>query len=187
MTTVHGFVGFGGTRGMFVSIGLFGVLGSLVSVLAAADGGVKEIDRRNASERNAYYVVFCARGGGLAGHAFVTLGVDDHDAQACKSRAFGLYPKEGKGVLGSVPGDVVEEAFKSPTTHRLVVRVNSPRFETVEEIRAKWRAQGEYRLIEKDCVTFVSAVADSLGLKTPSRDDAVTPEAFIQAMRKLND
>lgn len=66
MTTVHGFVRCESVRQMFVSIGWLGVLGSLVSVLAATDGGVKMIDRWNASERNAYYVVFCARGGGLA-------------------------------------------------------------------------------------------------------------------------
>jgi hypothetical protein len=156
------------------------------SAVFAADENVKKIDRRNASEKYQYFIVFCARGASATGHAFVALGVDDFDAKVCRDHAFGLYPKEGKGVLGSVPGEIVDEVFKSSTTHRLIVQVNSPDYQKAEQIREKWKKQGQYRVVEKDCVTFVAAIAEAIRLKTPNRDDALKPQTFINEMLKLN-
>lgn len=155
---------------------------------------VKKIDRRNASSENRYFLVFCARGGSLTGHAFVVVGKEDAQAQRSTQDAFGLYPKSGVGVLGTVPGEIVNEATKgslAKVTDRLIVEVSVGHHERTEKIRRKWVDKGEYRLVLEDCVSFVEEIAKSIGLRTPSRlgpdGKGLMPQAFIRNLIKLND
>src|SRR5262245_45043879 len=41
----------------------------------------------------------------------------------------------------------------------------------------------EYRLLDRNCIDFVSAVATRLGYPTPPRSDVQTPTDFIKALR----
>ena len=159
-----------------------------------ADGVVKVIDRRNRSEENQYYIVLCARDGGVASHAFVVWGTDDAEKRICSSAAFGLYPRENASrvrilTLGTVPGEIANEALRgkgSSSTVRLIVKVNSDQYAATQKIRAKWAARGKYKLLTRDCVTFTSTVAKSLGLRLPSRAGNVLPQGFIRSLVQLN-
>jgi len=159
----------------------------LSSTASAEESVLHEIDRRKVLvEKNDYYVALCARGDSPTGHAYVAIGIDDHDAKACRGSSFGLYPKDGKiGVFGVVPGKIVDETL-AKSTHRLLVRIDSKQYAQVMAIKKGWADRGEYRLIEKDCVTFVGKIAKAIGVKTPDRTDAIRPQAFIQKSIDLN-
>jgi len=169
-----------------IRISLIGILClCCIGIDQTVKAAVKEVDRRNASEKNSYFVVFCSRGRSPTGHAFVTQGIDDSSAQQCKANAFGFYPLNGKGVLGPVPGRIAEEALSTPTTDRLIVRVNKAQYDNVAKIRKRWETQ-QYRVIERDCVAFISEVAKDLGLKLPDRDAALLPQEFVRKMLEIN-
>ena len=67
------------------------------------------------------------------------------------------------------------------------MQVNSGTYAKVEKARARWAAKKEYKLLQKDCVSFVAEVAKIVGLKIPDRKKALLPQDFIQKISKLND
>lgn len=164
----------------------FAIIVASLFVSTAAIAAVKQIDRRGSSEESNYYIVFCARNDSPTGHAYVALGKDDFDAKASAGRAFGMYPANGKGVLGPVPGRILDDSLTG-ASERLIVRVNSGAFKKVDQIREKWSKRGTYKLLEQDCVSFVEEVAQVLELKTPPRAEAKFPVTFIAKLLAMND
>ena len=168
---------------------------------ARAEPRVKKIDIRTASEEDRYFLVFCARDDtatskSMTGHAFLVLGKDDHAAKLSSQIAFGLYPEKSGAVemvksrLGPVPGKFLDEVMNgslTATTYRLIVEVNSAQYRDAMHIRDQWAKRGEYRLLERDCVSFIESVAKKVGLKTPERKrfDAL-PERFVAEMMRIN-
>lgn len=149
----------------------------------------KTIDRRNASAESRYRIVFAARGGTLTGHAFVAWCVEDSTKRMSIQDAFGFYPESGKGVLGEVPGKIVDE-FQGggvrSASDQLIVCVGEEAFRKADAIRKKWVGK-KYSVAENDCVSFVQEVALSLGLNTPDRNlDTLKPQDFISALIKNN-
>jgi hypothetical protein len=165
---------------------LFGALLLLLLCTAA----VKTIDRRTASEEKQYFLVFAARDGSVTGHAFVVWGTEDNQKTMSTVAAFGMYPKEGKGVLGDVPGEIVNELLSGEmkhTTDRLIVRVDADVYARADRIRRRW-VGNSYRTVERDCVTFVQEISRSAGLKTPERgQNTLMPHQFIAALMRSND
>lgn len=187
------------------------LIASGVAVITASEQGSisKSIVRPNANADSGFYVVFCARDG-LPGHAFVVWGREDPSQQASSQDAFGLYSaKGGKALtLGTVPGEIRSEAVRSPTI-RLIVRVTQREYGDTRKILEDWAAKGEYKLAEHDCVSFIEAVAKSIGLQTPDRGKIerflpkpigqaqpdfpadqggpVLPIAYLRELAKLND
>jgi len=159
-----------------------------LAATAPAQEKVKTVDLRNSTDAdgNHYYIVFMARGESMSGHAFAALGVDDATAKSCRSRTFGFYPVSGKkGVLGPVPGKIVDEGF-ARSTHRLVVQINKRHFDAAENIRLKWSRKKNFRLLESDCVSFIEEIAAAVGAKTPPRTAAKLPQTFVGKMLNLN-
>lgn len=163
------------------------VLASFLLCSAVAIAAEKSIDKRTPSKdsKNAYFLVFMARGGSPTGHAFVVWGKDDADKKLCSEAAFGFYPKEGKGVLGPVPGVIVDEMLTGKmknVTDRLVVQVDQKTYEAAEAIRKKW-ADSEYKAADRDCVTFSQEVARAAGLVVPARDASeLLPQKYMQSL-----
>src|SRR6185503_18155915 len=148
----------------------------LEPVYAGADPPlVKEIDLRAKEEPSPLYVVFCSRWDTLPGHAFVVLGKEDAQAMMSTVDAFGYYPETSgntKAVLKRVPGVLADEFVRgtlAPTLVRLILKVNKADFDAVKAVRDLWESKGSYKLIERDCVTFVMDVASALGLTVPNR------------------
>jgi len=166
-----------------------GIIVELPQLLDGSQAGpapiVRTVDLRTGKEKqkDALYVIFCARSG-APGHAFVVLGKDDEAKQLCSVEAFGLYPKNALAALtfGTVPGEIANEAVRKGTnsTCRLIVKVDAKQYAAAEAVRKQWTAKNDYKLLNRDCVTFTAAVADSLGLKTPDRAKAILPQTFIQ-------
>jgi len=89
-----------------------------------------------------------------------------------------------------VPGEIVAEVSKGnfgQNAHNLVVRVTRFQYEQAERIRNQWARQREYDLLDRDCVTFLTAVADSVPLQTPSRNvGTLRPAPFVLKLMELN-
>jgi hypothetical protein len=164
------------------------VLFALASPLLADDGVLLTKDLRAKGSNSAYSVVLAARSGGV-GHAMVILGREDGKKMVSSIEAFGFYPKEGKGVLGPVPGMIADELAQGKgvarANTRVILRVDKEQFDKIDAVRKKW-LQAKYQVLEADCVTFTSEVATTLGLKIPNRETAKLPVAFIEKIAELN-
>lgn len=125
------------------------------------------------------------------GHAFVAWARENHDRVVSESHAFGLYPQNSKtAAFGAVPGEIVAEVSKEnfgQNAHNLVVRVTRFQYEQAERIRHQWARQREYNLLDRDCVTFLTAVADSVPIRTPPRSlGTLRPAPFVVKLMELN-
>ena len=165
-----------------------------------AHAGVKEIDRRTASDTNDYYLVFCARGGSITGHAFVVWGMNDRQRQLSSQQAFGMYAMTDKAgdfirsVFSPIPGNIVNESLKgslSKVTDRLIVRVDRSVYYKSFGVMQDWSKKSgkdkkDYRLLFQDCVTFTKEVSAASGLKIPARLTNATPQGFIRELMRSN-
>lgn len=150
----------------------------------------KQIDARNAStaDKSAYYIVFCARAGSQTGHAFVAWGTEDDAHAVSRQVAYGFYPAEGRGIFGSVPGEVRNEAFTDKTallTDRLIVRVTKEQYERALAVYPRWETT-EYNLFVTNCVAFTADVARNLGLRVPKHTSMTFPSEFVTILIEMN-
>ncbi len=174
---------------------LLGLAISMTSTASlCADEIVRELDmRKDKAGADSYYVVFLARGASwkemsISGHAYVALGKDTASAQACESAAFGVYPENGIGWIGPVPAKMVQDTY-ARSSHRLIVKVDKSVFDAVDQLRKNYVAnvvKHQFQLGDKDCVTFVSAVAVQIRLKVLSRKDALLPTTFLEQLIEAN-
>ena len=151
----------------------------------------KTIDIRNMSEKNAYYIVFCARkpdiknNKSLTGHAFVIFGIEDHQKKMSISSAFGFYPKNGKGIVEAVPGKIAKELFSSKISSKLIVKVNSHHWQEAKKIKKKWQNK-KYHLTKSDCVSYVIETANAIGIKVAKRKKLDLPYEYIDKLIAKN-
>ncbi len=152
-------------------------------------GEPKVIDQR--AERTGpatHSIVFMARSG-VPGHAFVAWGVDSKEEQMCLVKAFGFYPGDGKkGVVGPVPGTIVDETKKHGLTRgepMLIVRVDPAQYRKTEEIRRRWEKK-TYQMTRTDCISFAREVAGALDLDLPDRKTTDLPIEFIKRLAEVN-
>jgi len=178
-----------------ICLGCTLMLAMLTSSLVHAEPDIVSVDMRDRSENDAYYIVFLARPAQAStdnddkswtGHAFIGLGKDDSSAKACTSTSFGFYPAKGVGALGPVPGKIVEESHKSQQRTMLVVQVNSDTYDRIDKIRQEWSKKTDYRLIERDCITFTMEVAKACGVSVPKRDKFKLPWDYVKALADSN-
>jgi hypothetical protein len=183
----------------------FSLFAVLTSVTSAAEPLVAEIDlRTHTGDEDAYYVQISAAPGGISAapggensfpHAYVVLGKEDSQKEQTTVKAFGQYPKaealEGTTLtekFGPLPGDILDELEQDRNLQkdavRLIMRVSKDQYQAAERVRKEWESKGEYQLLKRDCVTFVSAVAEAIGLMTPPR--MVLPDAFVRELLRWN-
>jgi len=168
------------------------ILSSLLVLTLSAPcvAATKQIDARNAStaEVSAYYIVFCARAGSQTGHAFVAWGVEDETHAVSRQVAYGFYPEDGRGIFGSVPGEIRNEAFTEKTallTDRLIVRVTKEQYAAALAVYPRWETT-EYHLFTTNCVAFGADVARTLGLRVPKQTSLTFPSEFIATLIEMN-
>lgn len=163
----------------------------LLTLVAPLSGQVfKSLDLSTSHERKTFYVVFASRGGSATGHALVVWGVEDGVRRTSSIKAFGLYPeREGSNcssVVRTVPGRVMDELINHSVqgiTQELIVRVDERDFNRSWKVARAWDCKHEFSLLSRDCVEFLRAVGDSLGLPMPRRVvTRWTPQAYVKAL-----
>ena len=150
----------------------------------------KSLDLSTTHGLKKFYVVFAARGGSATGHAFVVWGVEDGIRRRSSIKAFGLYPAaEGtncSSAVRTVPGRVMDELQNHSVqgiTQQLIVRVDEADFNRSWKVARAWDCKHEFSLLGRDCVEFLRAVGDSLGLIMPRRFvNRWTPQAYVRAL-----
>jgi hypothetical protein len=150
----------------------------------------KTIDLSTKNVRKKFCVIFAARGGSATGHAFVLWGSEDNVRQRSTIKAYGLYPENEKDACSSairrVPGAVVDESTNhgiANITDELIVKVDESDFKRLLKVARSWQCKREFALLSSDCVEFIRAIGDSLGLDMPHRTLLRwTPRAYVRAL-----
>jgi hypothetical protein len=115
------------------------------------------------------------KGTSVFGHAFVVLAFNDNQKKACVAKALGFFPEKDGDAIRSVFKDVPEKVSNdflrnkpASGTCRLIVRVTKEQYDGVAKVLAQW-GKKDYRLGQKDCVSFMIAVGNGLKLHIPER------------------
>lgn len=158
----------------------------LTSRTSASLESEEEIDR--------YFVVFSARGGSTTGHAFVVWGREDSKRKMSTQECYGLYPDKNESkriILGSVKARLFDgDCWKLNSSIRLIVELDRDLYMKSFTVYDEWKQRTqetttEYHILWSNCVTFVKAVAESIGLDTPD-DRFALPQSFIsELIRRL--
>ncbi len=150
----------------------------------------KTLDLRTQRTRKSFYVILAARGGSATGHAFVLWGIEDSVHRRSTIRAFGLYPEGSTGnrstLVRTVPGRTLDEmkthSFQA-ITEELIVRVDEADYRRSWKVARQWDCRHQFSLLDRDCVEFLRAVGESLGLDMPRRTvTRWTPQAYVRAL-----
>ena len=150
----------------------------------------KTIDLRTEHARNSYYVVLASRGGSATGHAFVVWGVEDARRHRTTVRALGLHPENSgancSSLVRHVPGGMLDE-LKTHSfqviTQALIVRVDESAYKRSLQVAQQWDCRHEFSLFSRDCVEFLRAVGESIGVDMPERSRTrSTPQAYVRAV-----
>jgi hypothetical protein len=159
-------------------------------LLVSAQSG-KTLDLSTEQSRSSFYVVLASRGGSAMGHAFVVWGMEDGVHHRTTVRALGLYPEGSAtgcsgGTVRTVPGGMLDElkthSFQS-IDQQLIVRVDRSVYQRSWQLARQWDCRHEYSLFRHDCVEFVRAVGESLGLDMPRRTMTCwAPQAYLRAV-----
>lgn len=86
----------------------------------------------------------------------------------------------------TVPGYLTKDAIRGNTRNldRLTVLVSKSDFLATKRLTERWNAS-EFKVGERDCVTFVNHLARSISLRTP--DPAYKfPQDYIRELKRLN-
>ena len=126
-------------------------------------------------------------------HAFVVLrGTVDATGEAVDAN-YGFTPY-GIGpalLVGPVRGKVAsaDAAYVARAVRWLSLELTDEEYRRVTAVVEEWRArpQPSYHLDDRNCVTFVAAVAAAAGLDPPAEPRLMKkPAAFLQALRNRN-
>lgn len=150
----------------------------------------KTLDLSTVPTSKTYYVVLASRGGSATGHAFVVWGIEDRVRRRSTIQALGLYPENDTAqcstVVRTVPGRVMDELINHSVqgiTQELVVRVDEKDYERSWKVGRAWDCRHEFSLLSRDCVEFLRAVGESIGLAMPKRYvTRWTPQAYVKAL-----
>jgi hypothetical protein len=161
-------------------------------------GNVARLNLDPAPGPTRFIVVFSSRplspAHGSLGHAFVAWGAEDSTGELSWVTAYGFRSAHpllnGVGLLGAVPGSLVEEDMSSvhSADERLIVYVPKSAYDQTLSVRNGWKDQDpEYQIAVNDCVTFTNTIAKTLGLAVPARSSALLPQTYLPKLMKLND
>lgn len=148
--------------------------------LKVRPAAVGSLDLRKDRSVEHYSIVLKADRGGLAGHASVMwskhISNDEFGFET-----LGFYMNGMGGVLL----DESDLERDSPT-NVLVVRVDESDYRKTLALAKSWSQNGTYRLLGRDCVTFVAAVATTLGIETPPRKLYFFPADYVSGLIEVN-
>lgn len=130
-------------------------------------------------EKN-YYLLFSAREASLrpfslAGHAFVSWGIDSTvEHKIALPLTLGFYPSEKTDIIEEITGNkrgrLVRGWFKNSTNRKsiitLILSTDSLTWEIAKQTADGWHTKG-YNLLDRNCVKFMDAIAETAQLRTP--------------------
>jgi len=152
-----------------------------------------------ASAQDKYFITFYGSNDYVPGHAFVAFGKEDATAgMSISDGVWGLYPNTKMNGLKSampgeneVPGVVKNEAdsaMQENSLHGIMVEVSKTEYNNALAVVKKWKKEGKYEALKKDCVSFIIEVANQIGsLNVPSRAGLeVLPRFYILKLIENN-
>ncbi len=165
---------------------------------ASADDKTIVVGARTEPNGHTYEVAFCAREknaeGQGPGHAFVVLREKNAEGKAVTFKTAGFSPTKTSPIHD---GLIKPESYTDPSQNCLIVITNKERFARISEsIESQEKIKiGEieipaierYIILINDCVTFMSAVAEEIGLATPPRVAGVLPLSYVEELQEAND
>lgn len=128
-------------------------------------------------------------------HAFIVLhGTLDETGETVDAN-FGFTLKHLVGpsaLFGAAVDGVVESAgpaYIAGSNHHFTLVLSDGEYRRVMTLVERWRAlpQPSYRLMRRNCVTFVADVAMLLGLTADTRGLMRRPRAFLDRVRAANE
>ena len=183
----------------FVIAPLIGSLALLLATRAMAGNGDYEATNpprivATNGDATAYYLEFRARDevGGF-GHSYVALGTIDATNHGHQTVVAGFVPRSADddywskfglpvtGLVGVTRSDLLQRA---DARFRIIIR-KATYFRVVGEIRRLHRTWTNYELVVRNCNSFVSEIAVSVGLRTPMIT-AQYPVHYVAELRALN-
>lgn len=155
-----------------------------------------------AQRKDQCYLLFAARGASLrpysfTGHAFVSWGrLKEQDSVVRAPLTLGFFPANHNASVFSylftnmrsevVPGFVPNS--KRLLTYQLVLKVDFAHWQAALDTAYAWQGS-KYSLLRRNCVSFMDAVADAAGLKTP-RTHVLgfprRPKRYLKKLLKIN-
>jgi hypothetical protein len=129
---------------------------------------------QEATTPNQEFLLFSARSPALAplspGHAFVSFGTTSQYEPAHIESTYGFYPCEGCSMINDEkPGRVVKGFWKNRNKKKLewvAIKADTARTTASRQVVEKW-SKVRYNLFRRNCVKFISEVAEAQGLETP--------------------
>jgi hypothetical protein len=151
------------------------------------------IDQRTHDASGRYSVILCSEEGVHgAGHAFAVWASEDPLECFSSASAYGFHPVEVglhnavETVFGSVPGEIRDEwVVGGDIRYVLEVQVDAATFHQTLRIAERWN-DTRYSLVSSDCATFISEVAEAMGLETPPRWLSPTPHQLVRTLAETN-
>lgn len=140
-------------------------------------------------------VAFYSRelGGNNFPHAFIVLkgNVDATGERVDTSLGFTAHTVTPALLFGSVQGEVVVEGEReiARSDRQFAMTLTDAQYETVMSVVQEWRdrAQPSYNLNRRNCVHFVAAIAQALGLRVEHAERLMKkPRSFLQLVRSEN-
>ena len=146
------------------------------------------------AEARSFYVEFRARDevGGF-GHSYVTLGIIDAVGEVRETVVAGFMPKSaddeywsriGVPVTGLV-GMVRSDFIKRPNARFRIAISKAKYYRVLRKIHSLRETWTTYELVVQNCNSFVSQIADTLGLHVPMVT-AQFPVHYVPELRALN-
>jgi hypothetical protein len=132
-------------------------------------------------------------GGNNFPHAFIVLKgtVDATGERIDTSLGFTAHSVTPALLFGSVQGEIVVEGEHeiARSDRQLALTLTDAQYRTVMDVVEAWRsrAQPSYNLNRANCVHFVAAVAEALGLRAEHAERLMKkPRSFLQLVRSQN-
>ena len=177
---------------LFYSIRMLGLIFAFLSLVLPSVFG-QEYERLSLNEASATHIIFAARAPTIfplsPGHAFASLAIQDSQ-KTCIVNAYGFYPCENCNVLlNQAQGRVVlgfEKNSRKRALSTLAFKVDSQNIPETQVVLKKWENM-EYNLFSRNCVKFISEVAEAQGFEVPkTRILGFFPKFPKQFIRQLN-
>ena len=150
----------------------------------------KTIDRRGREEDLKYAIVFAAQAPDKSsyGHAFIIWEREDESKQMTTTDAIGFWPSGDPNTVELIFGTpgALETDANTPVDSKLVVLVDSDRYQLALNRKSEWQQNGRYKAFWQNCVSHVADVAKSIGLET-STGSWVKPQDYVHDLSGKNE
>lgn len=156
----------------------------------------KATDHNQTALEAKHFVAFCSRFSenpiGFPGHDFVLWSNQWPPAPLLtQCDTSGFYPYRATDQVAALFTPVSGAFVKEPrcpnpecVEYALVAAVDEEAYERSQKVRDQWQ-KAKFKVFDSDCVSFVDAVAATIGLQRPARA-TLFPQDYVSRLRELN-